>query len=130
MRFRLFRAGSGFTLVEVLVVIAIIGILMALLLPAIQAAREAARRTTCANNLRQIGTGLLNFESAQRRFPPGQLRPCNVTSAGSSCTTWAWSAFILNYLEESNTGTGIDFKQDSRSTKNRLSTSRVIPIFG
>jgi prepilin-type N-terminal cleavage/methylation domain-containing protein len=65
------RAETGFTLVELLVVIAIIGILVALLLPAIQAAREAARRSQCSNNLRQIGLGILNFESARSELPPG-----------------------------------------------------------
>jgi prepilin-type N-terminal cleavage/methylation domain-containing protein/prepilin-type processing-associated H-X9-DG protein len=67
------RSSVGFTLVELLVVIAIIGILMFLLLPAVQAARETARRTSCANNLRQLGLAALNFENANGRFPPGYL---------------------------------------------------------
>jgi prepilin-type N-terminal cleavage/methylation domain-containing protein len=68
-----YKFGRGFTLVELLVVIAIIGILVSLLLPAVQAARESARRTQCANNLRQLGVAALNYESANKHMPPGYL---------------------------------------------------------
>ena len=67
------RRVRGFTLVELLVVIAIIGILVALLLPAIQAAREAARRSSCMNNLRQMGLAMLNYESSYKVFPPSDV---------------------------------------------------------
>jgi len=85
---------SGFTLVELLVVIAIIGILIALLLPAIQAAREAARRTQCANNLRQIGLALQSYAVANKAFPPGVKEGCY------QCEPWAWSAFLLPYMDQ------------------------------
>ncbi|HEY3392515.1 MAG TPA: DUF1559 domain-containing protein [Lacipirellulaceae bacterium] len=80
----------GFTLVELLVVIAIIGILVALLLPAVQAAREAARRSQCMNNLKQLGIALQNYHSARKTFPPG--------AAFQEGTTW--SGFLLPYMEE------------------------------
>ena len=90
------RQGRGFTLVELLVVIAIIGVLVALLLPAIQAARESARRTACANNLKQLGLGLQNHVGAKQTFPPGEKQGCY------KCEPWGWSALVLPYIEESN----------------------------
>ncbi len=68
------RGSSGFTLIEVLVVIAIVGVLIAMLVPAVQAARESARRTRCTNHFKQIGLALLNYESAHRVFPPAFAR--------------------------------------------------------
>jgi prepilin-type N-terminal cleavage/methylation domain-containing protein len=86
------RVAKAFTLVELLVVIAIIGVLVALLLPAIQAAREAARRSQCSNNVKQIGLALLNYESAIGSYPVGAAM-----NEGSM-----WSAFILPYMEAEN----------------------------
>lgn len=87
---------TAFTLVELLVVIAIIGILVALLLPAIQAAREAARRTKCVNNLKNIGLACLNYESTFKAYPPSSSIANDVSTNGLS-----WHALILPYVEES-----------------------------
>jgi prepilin-type N-terminal cleavage/methylation domain-containing protein len=91
------EAASGFTLVEMLVVIAIIGTLVALLLPAVQLAREAARRTSCTNNFRQIGTAIHLYHAAHNVFPPGGITrgPC---CAAESYTSWPIS--ILPFLEK------------------------------
>jgi len=93
------RPIRGFTLVELLVVIAIIGVLVALLLPAVQAAREAARRTHCVNNLRQIGLALQNYHGAKSEFPPGIVMsgPCCVARTFSG-----WMIELLPFLEDVN----------------------------
>jgi prepilin-type N-terminal cleavage/methylation domain-containing protein len=92
------RRWTAFTLVELLVVIAIIGILIALLLPAVQAAREAARRTQCQNNLKQIGLAIFNYESAQKHLPPGW----NIQQLGADGSEQTWVVYVLPYVEEGN----------------------------
>jgi prepilin-type N-terminal cleavage/methylation domain-containing protein len=106
----------GFTLVELLVVIAIIGILVGLLLPAVQAAREAARRMQCTNNLKQLGLSLHTYESAFKKFPPGRMTPYFGNFAGSRtspCWTGAVSihTHVLPYLELGNAYNQVDFAQ-------------------
>ncbi len=86
----------GFTLIELLVVIAIIAILVALLLPAVQQAREAARRSSCKNNLKQIGVALHNYHETHGCFPPGFVRHANNQEG------FGWNAFILPQMEQKN----------------------------
>ena len=103
---------GGFTLVELLVVIAIIGTLVGLLLPAVQQAREAARRSSCTNQTKQLALACLNYESTRKRLPSANDR--NDNSAG-----WSWIVMILPFLEESNMYNGLS------GTTNRFATGYV-----
>src|SRR5437016_6269314 len=93
------RSVSGFTLIELLVVIAIIATLAAMLLPAVQAAREASCRTQCRNNLHQIGVALHNYHDSARCFPPGYASAFD--SAGNDTGSgWGWAAILLPQVEQ------------------------------
>ncbi len=93
---------KGFTLIELLVVIAIIAILIALLLPAVQQAREAARRTQCKNNLKQLGLALHNYHDVYQSFPGGQFvsEPWMSSCPAGVCGCWAWPTMLLPYLDQ------------------------------
>ncbi len=107
MPFPKFRRSKGFTLIELLVVIAIISLLVALLLPAVQQAREAARRTECKNNLKQIGLALHGYEAAHGAFPPGYVSSPGIPAMGpvdpqfnDAGQGWGWQTALLPYLEQ------------------------------
>ena len=103
---------KGFTLIELLVVISIIAVLIALLLPAVQSAREAARRAQCVNNLKQIGLGLFNYESANGVFPPGYIDYQNnpiFTPDLDMGPGWGWAAMLLPYVEQQPLYNAINF---------------------
>jgi prepilin-type N-terminal cleavage/methylation domain-containing protein/prepilin-type processing-associated H-X9-DG protein len=115
------RKSNAFTLIELLVVIAIIGVLVALLLPAVQAAREAARRTQCTNHLKQLGVALHNFEGAKKSLPAGSGYT-RVEPKGN------WVVAILPYIEETNVSSRYDFTKYSNETPNlELAATTVIP---
>ncbi|MCA9127603.1 MAG: DUF1559 domain-containing protein [Planctomycetales bacterium] len=104
------RSRTGFTLIELLVVIAVIGVLVGLLLPAVQAAREAARRMQCANNMKQLGLAVLNYESAHKAFPLTTTGPSRSTpQLGSGFASWL--AMILPQIEQTPLYNAIDFNQ-------------------
>jgi prepilin-type N-terminal cleavage/methylation domain-containing protein/prepilin-type processing-associated H-X9-DG protein len=140
------KAQRGFTLVELLVVIAIIGILVSLLLPAVQAAREAARRTQCLNCMKQLGLAILNYESTAGRFPPGAVASLPWKTLQERCDgdltkcKWdmkadaahghngaSWMVFILPYIEQHTLYDQWDFTKSV--AENELVARKDIPCF-
>lgn len=107
------RTRRGFTLVELLVVIAIIGILVALLLPAVQAAREAARRMSCSNNLKQLALALHNYHDTYKTFPPDAIwlgNPRGTQSAAGDQRNFTWITLLLPFIEQGPLHDQIDFR--------------------
>jgi prepilin-type N-terminal cleavage/methylation domain-containing protein/prepilin-type processing-associated H-X9-DG protein len=126
-----FRPAVGFTLVELLVVIAIIGILVALLLPAIQAAREAARRSQCMNNMRQVGIALHNHVSAKGKLPSGG-EGTNWSTNGTGFDTNSTFTQLLPYLEEVTIAGLYDYKysyDDLARPNNQVAAKNEIQSF-
>jgi prepilin-type N-terminal cleavage/methylation domain-containing protein/prepilin-type processing-associated H-X9-DG protein len=123
----MFARRTAFTLVELLVVIAIIGSLIALLLPAIQSARESARRLQCNNNLKQIGLALHAYHNAFQQFPSGYRSTVGSNGpADDKGPGWGWAAYILPFIEENGLFSQIHLDRDIRDTTN--AAARVMSV--
>jgi prepilin-type N-terminal cleavage/methylation domain-containing protein/prepilin-type processing-associated H-X9-DG protein len=116
----------GFTLIELLVVIAIISVLIALLLPAVQAAREAARRTHCANNLKQIGLALANYALTHGGYPQGYVSVYDTINRVETGTGWGWGGMILPQMEQGNIYNALNFNIQIKDPA--MLTIRTTPI--
>jgi prepilin-type N-terminal cleavage/methylation domain-containing protein/prepilin-type processing-associated H-X9-DG protein len=122
----------AFTLVELLVVIAIIGMLMGLLLPAVQKIRETASRLKCANNLKQIGLALHNYHDTLGSFPPGYIDGNSIPSSTPDNDVgpgWGWAAILLPFLEQENVYNQINFKQGVGLGSNAAISQHPLTIF-
>jgi prepilin-type N-terminal cleavage/methylation domain-containing protein/prepilin-type processing-associated H-X9-DG protein len=133
------RHTAAFTLVELLVVMAVVGVLVALLLPAVQQAREAARRMNCTNNLKQLGLALHSYHDALRRFPPAYVTNPNANGSAFGVTYgdeyrngppgWAWGTLILAYLEQENLSQQFDVSQPCWAPVNAAAAKAKVSAF-
>jgi prepilin-type N-terminal cleavage/methylation domain-containing protein len=129
-----FVVSSGFSLVELLVVIAVIGLVVGLLLPAVQSSRESARRMTCLNNLHQIGLGMLAFHDVNKHFPQGGLEMRSLRSPTGKVLypngrQLAWSAYILPYVELQSLARRINFRKAFDSAENAQAAAEIVPLY-
>ena len=122
---------TAFTLIELLVVLAVIGLLAALLFPAVQFAREAARRTSCKSNLRQIGLATQMYHDTFKTLPPGWLAndPVSGWPDPEGEPGWGWAARILPFLEQTNLVDRLDFGRPIGDAANEVARATVLPIY-
>lgn len=120
-------SNGGFSLIEVLVVTAITGMLAALLLPAVQSARESSRRTTCVNNLRNQAVALANYHASQTRLPPG--RNSGRIAPEQPVLGYSWAAYTLPYLEQEPLFQAIDYRASWNAPVNREVVRTHLPLF-
>ncbi len=123
------KSRRGFTLIELLVVIAIIAILIALLLPAVQQAREAARRTQCKNHLKQIGLALHNYHDSFNALPPGWIGVTNGASDIYGVNGWGWASKILPMMDQTPLYNEIDFNLKMEASANAALRIKSIPAY-
>lgn len=119
----------GFTLVELLVVIAIIGILIALLIPAVQASREAARRTTCGNNMKQIGLAIAHYQLAKAVYPSSNTDNLFTWDAAGTLRNHSWASLIMPYAELSNLNNTIDYTVSAMHAANAAAAATIVPMY-
>src|SRR5262249_7308124 len=120
---------SGFTLIELLVVIAIISVLIALLLPAVQSAREAARRIQCTNNLKQMGLALHNYESIAGALPPSNVAGFMNGTKNFFFNGWSVHARILPFMEQGVAFNAINFSYSHRTVQNSTVVGMALTCF-
>ncbi len=123
------RSRTGFTLIELLVVIAIIAVLIALLLPAVQQAREAARRSQCKNHLKQIGLALHNYHDPFQTLPPGWIGITSGQPDVNGINGWSWASKLLPQLDQSPLYGAISFNSQIGSATNTVPRATVLSVF-
>ena len=122
---------AGFSLIELLVVISIIGVLVALLLPAIQSARESARRNQCQNNLKQIGAALYSYHDANLVLPPGYVSAYDSTDPDREDlgSGWGWASHLLPYLEQNQLYERLNFSRNIEAPENTTTRTLAVGVF-